>query len=132
MKSATQTGRSANCQLIVPVPLSVLSAKIDAESAVVNRLSGVGGIVDPGSAALTSLVDTLWVSVRSVSVKVKVPEVGSSGDVSTPPGVDLPAANSINCGPVVITGRSLVPVIVIVNDCSVNSLAGAKLLSTLA
>src|SRR6267154_265547 len=118
---------------MVPLPLSVLSAKSDvAESAVVNRLSGVGGTVDPGSTALTSLVDTVWVSVRSASVKVRIPEVGSSVDVSTPPGVDLPAANSINCGPVVITGRSLVPVIVIVNDCSVNSLAGAKLLSTLA
>ena len=89
--------------------------------------------VDPGpeSAALVSLVETVWVSVRSTSVNASVPEVGTFV-VRLPPGMLLPPENEMCCGPVVMTGTSLVPVIVIVNERVVVSSFGAKLLSTVA
>ena len=88
--------------------------------------------MDPGSTALVSLAETVWVSVRSVSTNDSVPEVAPVAGRS-PPGVLVPPSNSTVCGPVVKSGTSLVPlVIVIVNVWKAVSLLAAKLLSTRA
>ena len=89
-----------------------------------NRLAGVPEI----SETVVKATDTVWVSVRSTSVKAKVPLVGSLlSDTSGPPGVEVPAANSINwvCASLVMIGWSLVPMIVSVTCCVVVSGLGA-------
>ena len=71
----------------MPVPVPVLSVGTDAVSAAWNAASDPGGTVEPSdSTASVSAVVTVWVSVRSTSVNVSVPEVGSVG-VRVPPGV---------------------------------------------
>src|SRR5580700_8823126 len=99
MKSATHTGRSASFQLIVPSPVPVLSLLIDAVSAFSNIPSGFGGSVDPSSTAVASATDTLWVSVRSGSSKLIVPDVGTLA-VRSPPGTLVPPENAIVGGAV--------------------------------
>jgi hypothetical protein len=79
--------------------------------------------------ALVSLADTVCLSVRSTSVKASVPEVGSLVG-RLPPCVDVPAAKWTSCVPVVMTGLSLLPVIVMVTSTPWISGAGRKLLST--
>src|SRR6266436_1245656 len=109
---------------MVPLPVPVLSVKIDAVSAFSNSARGPGGTVDPASTALVNLVETVWVSVRSASRNDRSPEVGSLV-VMGPPGVLVPPENAMLCAEVVMTGTSLVPVIVIVIGTVVDSLLGA-------
>ncbi|MGY4327884.1 hypothetical protein ACVWWG_002301 [Bradyrhizobium sp. LB7.2] len=100
---------------MVPVPLPLLSAPaaIAADIALWNSASGPGGTVPSGSVALVSLTATVWVSVRSTSLKVSVPEVGTSL-VSGPPATLVPPSKVMVGTLLVITGLSLVPVIVMV------------------
>ena len=65
------------------------------------------------SDALTSERETVCVSVRSTSVKSRIPEVALL-EVSGPPYVPVPAVKAMVCAPVVMTGWSLVPVTVMV------------------
>ena len=58
-----------------------------------------------------------------------MPVVGTFA-VRGPPGTLVPPENAIACGPVVMTGTSLVPVIVMVNGRVVTSSFAAKLLWT--
>ena len=85
--------------------------------------------VVPVSDAPVRFVETIvWVSLRSGSVNVSAPDSVSvpavlirlTPEVSdvmgrSPPGVPLPPEKLMVCSPVVMTGASLVPVIVIVN-----------------
>ncbi len=100
---------------MVPVPLPLLSAPaaIATDIALWNAASGPGGTLPSGRVALVSLTATVWVSVRSTSLKVSVPEVGTSL-VSGPPGTLVPPSKMMTGTLVVITGLSLVPVIVMV------------------
>ena len=88
------------------------------------------GTVPPGRTALNLDTDTVCVSVRSTSVKASVPEVGTSV-VSGPPGTLVPPENVMVETLVVITGLSLVPVIVMVIGMVLVSGLTEKLLSTL-
>ena len=103
---------------MVPLPVPELSVAIEALSAFSNIASGAGGTVAPDSDIAVSLVETVWVSVRSTSVKSSVPWVGTLV-VRSPPGMLMPPENAMVCGPVVMTGASLVPIIVIVNVLNV-------------
>ena len=62
---------------MTPVPVPVLSVSIATDIAFSKTANGPGGTAPPGRLALVSFTDTLWVSVRSTSVKVSVPEVGT-------------------------------------------------------
>jgi hypothetical protein len=121
MKSARYTGRSASFQLIVPNPVPVLSVAIDAVSAFSNIAAGRRQI-EPRR---NNLTETVWVSVRSGSSNAIVPEVGTWA-VKSPPGTLVPPVNAIVCGTLeVMTGTSLVPVIVMVNVAVPVSWSGA-------
>ena len=99
---------------MVPLPEPVLSAASEAASAVSNAASESGAI-EPGpeSTALASLVETVWVSERSTSVNANVPEVGPVG-IRSPPAVLVPAENATFCGPVVMSGMSLAPRVIVI------------------
>ena len=137
---------------MVPVPVPVLSVPMDAERAFSNVWNGPG-YFDSSAARLSAVpesdapvrspvrpVETIvWVSVRSGSVNDSVPfslyvsavewTTLTPGDsdvgARSPPTVPLPPANLMVCAPVVMTGTSLVPVIVMVNWSGVFSSSGA-------
>jgi len=125
-----QTGRSANLPFDRAVPLSVLSAspRSDAESAVSKQAEGRRRNVDPGSTALTSLVDTVWVSVRSVSVEGKSP--GGRVVCSVSARARWTCRRELDqLRPGFNDRQIVVPVIVIRwNDWNVNSLAGPEII----
>ncbi len=116
---------------MVPVPSPVLSAPaaIATDIALWNAASGPGGTVPSGRVALVSATDTVCLSVRSTSSKFSVPVVGTSL-VSGPPGTLVPPSKMMTGTLVVITGLSLVPVIVIVIGMKAVSGLTEKLLST--
>ncbi len=117
----------------MPVPLPVASAPfaIATDIAFSNAASGVGGTTVPsGRVALVNTTDTVCVSVRSTSVNVSLPEVGTSV-VSGPPGTLVPPENVMVGTLVEMTGLSLEPTIVMVIGKVLVSGLTEKLLSTL-
>ncbi len=113
----------------MPDPVPVLSVTIDAVSACSKIANGAGGRFSPFG---NSVTETVWVSVRSGSSNEMVPEVGT-WVVRSPPGTLVPPLNAMVCGTLeVMTGTSLVPVIVIVKVLNAVSGLCRKLLLTAA
>src|ERR1700694_2520460 len=123
---------------MIPLPVPVLSVPILAASAASNAARGPGGTTPPDHAGVASFTETEWVSVKSGSLKANVPLDGAALPVTGSVPERNPATTSWSpvkasaAAEVVMTGTSLVPVIVIVNGLTVTASFGAKLLSTRA
>ena len=116
-----------NAQFLDPVIPSVESVSAASDSQPLTVALSARPVVTPD--VTTPVIVTSWVSVRSTSVNVTVPVAESGVSESCVPKSSTIAAAWVL---LVMTGVSLVPVIVIVNKTSVNSLFSAKLLSTRA
>src|SRR5260370_18687826 len=120
---------------MVPLPVPVLSVAMLAVSAASNAARGPGGMVPTGGGTSPYLI--VWVSVKSTSLNANVPLVAAGWPAGSfaerkPATTSLSPVKASAGAEVVMTGTSLVPVIVIVNDLTVTASFGAKLLSTRA
>src|SRR3981081_208859 len=119
---------------MVPLPVLVLSVAMLAGGSASSAASGPGGMVPAGGGTSPYLM--VWVSVKSTSLKANVPLVGAGWPVAGSVAERNPATTSwspvkASAGAgVLMTGLSLVPVMVIVIGRLVNSLFAAKLFWT--
>src|ERR1700687_1385962 len=122
---------------MVPLPVPVLSEPTLAVSAALNAARGPGGTLPPDHWGGTSPYVTEWVSVKSGSLKTNVPLVAAAWPAGSfaerkPATTSLSPVKASTGTEVLMSGTSLVPVIVIVNGLTVIASFGAKLLSTRA